>query len=752
MELLPFLSKHRDTYLRFTTFGLGVVLAFATTQIFLLLPDPSPRYFVIPSLLGLFIGFMLSTLVAMRQEINTKQQVIHAVADLAQEFIYLRRVDGTYEYVSPSCLKVTGYQQEDFYSRPNFMTELIHVDDRQTWKKHVHQMHEHGQPETLLIRINTRHGEVRWIEHLCGDVRDTTGQILGVRSINMDVTERIRKEQELWIAASAFETHDGIIITDANAHILRVNRAFCEITGYSSDEVIGKTPSMLKSGRHETSFYEEMWSGLHTTGHWDGELWDKRKNGEIYPKNLTITAVKDAAGQVTNYVGIFSDITERKQAEAEINRLAYYDPLTLLPNRRLLMDRLHQAMAASERCGSYGALLFIDLDNFKDLNDTQGHETGDRLLIEVGGRLATCVRSEDTVARLGGDEFVVMVANLGDVEAFVLDRAEAVATKVLTKLNQPYQIGTHEYRGTASIGVSLFHGQSTSMEDLFKHSDVALYQAKNSGRATLRLFDPSMQLALEARSRMKEDLRQALLDDQFCLYFQAQVDSNGACIGAEVLLRWQHPQRGLVPPADFIPFAEESGVIEEIDLWVLEKACAQLSEWASSKTNAELILAVNISAPTFMRSDFVAAVLAIVEAAGIAPGRLKIELTETSMIHGLDEAIAKMDRLAIAGISFSLDDFGTGYSSLSYLRRLPIDQLKIDREFVRNIGGGSNEVVIVRTIVSMAQNLDLRVIAEGVETQEQFDILQSFGCPGYQGFLFARPLPLLDFESWLVKH
>lgn len=251
---------------------------------------------------------------------------------------------------------------------------------------------------------------------------------------------------------------------------------------------------------------------------------------------------------------------------------------------------------------------------------------------------------------------------------------------------------------------------------------------------------------------MKEDLRQALLEDQFCLYFQAQVDSNGACIGAEVLLRWLHPQRGLLPPADFIPFAEESGVIEEIDLWVLEKACVQLNEWAASKTNADLILAVNISAPTFMRSDFVVAVLAIVEAAGIVPGRLKIELTETSMIHGLDEAIAKMDRLASAGISFSLDDFGTGYSSLSYLRRLPIDQLKIDREFVRNIGGGSNEVVIVRTIVSMAQNLDLRVIAEGVETQEQFDILQSFGCPGYQGFLFARPLPLLDFEGWLVKH
>lgn len=752
MELLPFLSKHRDTYLRFTTFGLGVVLAFATVQILLLLPEPSPRYFVIPSLLGLFIGFMLSTLVAMRQEINTRQQVFHAVADLAQEFIYLRRIDGSYEYVSPSCRKVTGYPQDAFYSKPHFMNELIHPEDRTIWDKHVHDMHAAGQYETLLVRINSRDGGVRWIEHLCGDVRDETGRILGVRSINMDVTERIQKEQELWVAATTFETHEGIIITDANSLILRVNRAFCEITGYTSDEVIGRTPALLKSGQHDADFYANMWQTLRQEGRWDGELWDKRKNGEIYPKNLTITAVKDATGKVTNYVGIFSDITVRKQAEAEINRLAYYDPLTRLPNRRLLMDRLHQAMAASERCGSYGALLFIDLDNFKELNDTQGHDMGDSLLIEVAERLATCVRSEDTVARLGGDEFVVMVANLGDVGMFVQERAEAVANKVLTTLNQPYRMGVHEYQGTASIGVTLFQGKSTSIEDLLKHSDVALYQAKNSGRATLRLFDPSMQLALEERSKMKEDLRQALLGDQFCLYFQAQVDMNGVCIGAEVLLRWQHPQHGLLPPADFIPFAEESGVIEAIDLWVLEKACAQLKEWASRKTNADMILAVNISAPTFMRSDFVDAVLAIIEAAGIAPGRLKIELTETSMIRGLDEAIAKMDRLATAGISFSLDDFGTGYSSLSYLRRLPIDQLKIDREFVRNVAGDSNDVVIVRTIVGMAQNLDLLVIAEGVETLEQFELLRSFGCSGYQGYLFAHPLPIRDFESWLVKH
>lgn len=749
MKVLPFLSKHRSIYLRFTALGIAVVMSFALVQMTLLFPHLTARHLIIPLLLGTTIGLMLSTLVALRREMQLKQEVFSAVADLAQEFIYVRRVDGTYDYVSPSCLETTGYRQQDFYAQPNLMSSLIHEDDRPVWDTHVHQMHQHGKPEKLIVRIRTRKGEIRWLEHLCGDVRDNKGVILGVRSTNLDITERIQKEQQLWIAATAFETHEAILVTDANANILRVNRAFCAITGYEADEVIGKTPALLSSGKHDKQFYAAMWASLLSKGGWSGEMWDRRKNGELYPKHLTITAVKDELGKATHYVGIFSDISANKKTEAEINRLAYYDPLTQLPNRRLMMDRLCQAMAASQRNDSYGALLFIDMDNFKEINETQGHDAGDKLLVKVGNRLMTCVRTGDTVARMGGDEFVVMLANLVDTDVDLVPRAESVAEKVLFTLNQPYLIDNNEYTCTASIGIALFHGEQQSTEELLKHTDLALYQAKNSGRATLRFFDASMQQALEARTRLKADLRCALQEAQFQLYFQPQMDANCRCVGAEVLLRWQHPLRGLIQPNDFIPFAEECGLIALVDYWVLGEACQQLSAWSSQNQFSGMRLAVNISASAFMRASFVEDVLAIIKARGCDPRQIKLELTETSLVHNINEAIGKMNRLKSAGINFSLDDFGTGYSSLSYLRQLPIQQLKIDRAFVRNVTTESGDAVIVRTMVGMAQNLGLDVIAEGVETEAQLSLLKSYGCPGYQGYLFSKPLNLEGFVCWV---
>jgi len=749
MKVLPFLSKHRSIYLRFTSLGIALVMSFALVQMTLLFPHLTPRHLIIPLLLGTTIGLMLSTLVALRREMQLKQEVFSAVADLAQEFIYVRRVDGAYDYVSPSCLETTGYRQQDFYAQPNLMSRLIHEDDRPVWDTHVHQMHQHGKPEKLIVRIRTHAGEIRWLEHLCGDVRDTKGTILGVRSTNLDVTERIQKEQQLWIAATAFETHEAILVTDANANILRVNRAFCAITGYEADEVIGKTPALLSSGKHDKQFYAAMWASLLSKGGWSGEMWDRRKNGELYPKHLTITAVKDEQDKTTHYVGIFSDISANKKTEAEINRLAYYDPLTQLPNRRLMMDRLCQAMAASQRNDSYGALLFIDMDNFKELNETQGHDAGDKLLVKVGNRLMACVRTGDTVARMGGDEFVVMLANLVDTDVDLVPRAESVAEKVLFTLNQPYLIDNNEYTCTASIGIALFHGEQQSTEELLKHTDLALYQAKNSGRATLRFFDASMQQALEARTRLKTDLRCALQEAQFQLYFQPQMDANCRCVGAEVLLRWQHPLRGLIQPNDFIPFAEECGLIALVDYWVLGEACQQLSVWSSQNQFAGMRLAVNISASAFMRASFVEDVLAIIKARGCDPRQIKLELTETSLVHNINEAIGKMNRLKSAGINFSLDDFGTGYSSLSYLRQLPIQQLKIDRAFVRNVTTESGDAVIVRTMVGMAQNLGLDVIAEGVETEAQLSLLKSYGCPGYQGYLFSKPLNLEGFVCWV---
>lgn len=751
MDVLPFLSRHRGTYLRYTVLGLALVLSFASLQMTMLVHESAPRYFIIPTLLGAFVGVMLSTLVAWRREIQVSHELFRAVADLAHEFIFVRLVNGVYEYVSPSCLAITGYRQEDFYSQPNLMSRLIVHEDRAAWIQHEHQMLEHGMPERLLLRIRTRGGEVRWLEHVCSEVRDAKGKVLGVRSTNLDVTERMQKEQQLSIAATAFETHEAIIITDRDTRILRVNKAFSEISGYMAEDVIGKTPAMFKSGRHDKRFYELMWRTLSEEGRWEGELLDRRKNGELYPKNLTITAVKDDAGNVVNYVGIFSDISAHRAAEEEINRLAYYDPLTMLPNRRLLIDRLNQAMAASDRNNSYGAVLFIDMDHFKELNDTQGHDVGDKLLIEVAHRLVSCVRTGDTVARLGGDEFVVMLANLFDTDLDVVPRAESVATKILALLGRPYQLNNGQYLGSASIGVTLFHGNQKSVDELLKHSDVALYQAKNSGRATLRFFDPSMQQALEERARLNSDLRSALQEKQFCLYYQAQVDAAGRCVGAEVLLRWQHPLRGLLQPSEFIPFAEESGLIGAIDFWVLREACRQLRKWSSSDRFGEVRLAVNISAAAFMRPEFVEDVLAILKGKGVEPRMLKLELTETSLVDNVDEAIGKISRLKAAGICFALDDFGTGYSSLSYLRQLPISQLKIDHAFVRNVAVDPNDAVIARTIVGMAKNLELDVVAEGVETRKQFDLLVSFGCPCFQGYLFARPMGMEDFENWFAQ-
>ena len=752
MEMLPFLKKYRLTYLRFTPLVIVLVLLFASLQIFLFLPTYRPTYFIIPAILGTLIGLLLSSLIAIRKEILDRQRIFHAATDLAQEFIYVCRADGVYEYVSPSCVDITGYQTQDFYDQPHLMNDLILNEDRPLWDKHVHQMSKHGKPETLLVRIKRHDGEIRWLEHVCSDVRDERGQILGVRSTNLDVTERIEKEKQLTIAATAFETNEAIIITDSDTRIIRVNKAFSQISGYEPEEVIGKTPAMLKSGKHDQAFYQAMWQSIQQEGYWEGELQDRRKNGEIYPKHLTITSVKNANGEVINYVGVFGDISVRKAAEEEINRLAYYDTLTQLPNRRLLVDRMQQAMAQGERNHSYGAVLFIDLDNFKELNDTHGHDLGDKLLIEVGQRLLACVRTGDTVARLGGDEFVLMLANLFDTDLDVVPRVESVAIKVLDSLLQPYLLDGHQYCGSASIGVALFNGTKQSIDELLKHSDVALYQAKNSGRGTLRFFNPSMQQALESRARIKNELRNALQEKEFVLNFQPQVDSAGNCIGAEVLLRWQHPTRGLIQPNDFIPFAEEFGLIGIIDLWVLRQACKQVRLWSTVPRLNEIPLAVNISAEAFMRPDFVNEVLSTLRETEVASGLIKLELTETSLIHNMDEAISKISRLKAEGVRFSLDDFGTGYSSLSYLRQLPIYQLKIDRAFVLDVVTEQGHAVIAKTIIGMANNLGLDVVAEGVEEQSQLELLTSFGCQHFQGYLFARPLPLVEFERFLKKN
>ena len=561
--------------------------------------------------------------------------------------------------------------------------------------------------------------------------------------------ERKQTEADLRVAAVVFESQEGMIVTDARSVILRVNRAFTEITGYTADEAVGRTPRLLRSGRHGEDFYRLMWETINRTGGWQGEIWDRRKNGEEYPKWLTISAVKGDDGAVSHYISTQFDISERKKADDRIEQLAFFDQLTSLPNRTLLLDRLKQAMAACSRNGGYGALLFIDLDNFKTLNDTLGHNTGDMLLQQVAQRLTLCVREGDTVARLGGDEFVVVLAGLSKSEADAAAGVETVAEKILASLDQTYSLGDLAHHSSASIGVTLFGGDHASMDDLMKQADLAMYQSKAVGRNTLRFFDPALEVTVKERVALEQDLRRAVAEKQFVLHYQAQVTDQGRVTGAEVLIRWQHPLRGMVSPDGFIPLSEETGMILPLGHWVLETACTQLARWAVRPGMAHLTLAVNVSARQFRQPDFVDEVLAILQDTGANPQRLKLELTESTLVHNVEEIIEKMLALKAKGVGYSLDDFGTGYSSLSYLKRLPLDQLKIDRSFVRDILVDPNDAAIARTIVALGANLGLVVIAEGVETEAQRNFLaNNSGCRAYQGFFFSRPLCLDDFEAF----
>jgi diguanylate cyclase (GGDEF)-like protein/PAS domain S-box-containing protein len=564
-----------------------------------------------------------------------------------------------------------------------------------------------------------------------------------------DISESKYAEEELRIAAVAFESQEGIMITNADKVILRVNRAFTDITGYSTEELVGQTSHLFKSGRHNKSFYTEMWECIARTGSWQGEIWDRRKNGDIYPKWLTITAVKDTNGVITHYVGLHTDISARKASEEEIKRLAYYDPLTALPNRRLLLDRLQQALAASARSEKYGALLFIDLDNFKSLNDNLGHDMGDILLQQVAQRLIDCVRAGDTVSRQGGDEFVIMLEELSKSAEIAAARAKTTGEKILVSLNQTYQLTSHEYQNTPSIGITLFINHQHSINALLKRADIAMYGAKAAGRNTLRFFDQDMQETVMARAALEADLRFALARNQFKLYFQRQTNHNGQTIGAEALLRWQHPTRGSVSPLEFIPLAEEIGLITAIGQWVLEATCAQLKRWENHAQTRHLQIAVNVSARQFHQPGFTDQVCAIVHETGIEADRLKLEFTESLVFDDIDDTIAKMQVLKKIGVSFSMDDFGTGYSSLTYLTQLPFDQLKIDQSFVRNIGIKSADTVIVQTIIGMAHNLGMDIIAEGVETEQQRAFLELHGCHIYQGNLIGRAMPLEEFERAL---
>jgi len=679
-----------------------------------------------------------------RKQIEDKLRIIQFVSDHAPDSILWIDEQGHIVYVNEAACRERGYTEKELLamSIPDINAELT----AEIWPGHWQRAQ---QVRTLNFESKHRRkdGSVFPVEISANFVKFGGREI--VVAYVRDITRRKNAEAELRVAAVAFESQEILMITDAKGVILKINKAFTENTGYTPEEVVGKTPRILKSGRHDEAFYRNMWHALETEGKWQGEIWDRRKNGEIFPKWLSISAVKTSDGTVTHYVSSHIDITQRKAAEEEIQHLAFYDLLTQLPNRRLLLDRLQHAIASSTRSGRKGALLFIDLDHFKTLNDTLGHDIGDLLLQQVAQRLTSCVREGDTVARLGGDEFMLILEDLSEHAIEAGAQTEAVSEKILNSLGQPYRLGIHETRSTPSIGATLFSGHGLSLEELMKQADIAMYQSKKAGRNTIRFFDPEMQNTINVHAKLQSDLLLAIEHRQFHLLYQVQVDSANRLLGVEALIRWRHPKKGLISPAQFIPLAEEIGLIIPIGRWVMETACAQLKAWQSDERTRDISISINISPSQFRQSNFAEEVNTFVKQYAIDPKLLKLELTEGLLVENIEETITTMSALNEIGVELALDDFGTGYSSLQYLKRLPLDQLKIDQSFVRDLATNSSDKAIVKTIIAMAQSLNLGVIAEGVETKEQRQALLDMGCLNFQGYLFSKPMPFEKFEEIL---
>ena len=562
-----------------------------------------------------------------------------------------------------------------------------------------------------------------------------------------DITERVVAQQQLNLAATAFQTHEALVIRDAGKRILRVNNAFKSITGYADEDLLGKTPTQLGSACDLDPDIIEIWASVDQTGQWDGERVNYRADGSAFSAWQTITAVTDHTGKITHYVENFTDISELKQALADAERLALFDPLTELPNRRYLAEHLESSISSSRRHGTTGALLFIDLDQFKNINDSLGHSVGDGLLVQVAQRLSNIVRAEDTVARLGGDEFVAILSELGKDPNKSVDQARRAADKIHAELGKAYEVDGHQLNITPTIGVTMFPEDGKSADAILQEADSAMYQGKADGRNVTKFFHPSMQSAAQARLGMERDLRTAIARDELKLFFQPQYDKHRKIFAAEVLLRWQHPERGSVSPGVFIPIAEESGLILEIGRWVFGQAMECLRRWDRNDTMFLDHLAINVSSRQFSSTSFVRDTIRDLVATGVPPQHVVIEVTEGTVIENFTETALKMAQLRDIGIRFSVDDFGIGYSSLSYLSRLPLDQLKIDRSFVTDVLDDANDAVIAETIIGMGRNLHLQTIAEGVETEAQLDFLMARGCDGFQGFLF---LPAVAEDKFLA--
>ncbi|MFZ5555650.1 MAG: bifunctional diguanylate cyclase/phosphodiesterase [Pseudomonadota bacterium] len=625
---------------------------------------------------------------------------------------------------------------EGFMDRAAFFA-LVHPQDLDRLQRALDDHLARRTPFDVEVRVAVRRQGHRWFRVRGQAVWDAAGVPLRVAGSILDVTDRRDAEAQLHLTAKVFESSsEAIVIVDQRRRIVSVNPAFTKITGYAPEEVIGRYPKIVDAGTQDRRELRRRWSAIKRDGHWEGEVKDRRRDGTGFAKWLRVRAVRDADGNISHYIGVFSDVSERKAAQKRIEFLAYYDPLTSLPNRTLFRDRVSRAIAVAQRHQGRLALLFIDLDRFKNVNDSLGHTAGDRLLRTVADRLQGLVRDADTVARLSGDEFVVLLTEVNGP-----DGAAVVAQRILHAISAPHVLGGTEVAVTPSIGISVYPEDGADHDELIQHADIAMYHAKETGRANFQFFRAELNERVLERISLENSLRRALENEEFLLHYQPQVSlEDGHVVGFEALIRWHQPGQGMVPPGRFIPVAEDSGLIVPIGAWVLRSACRQCRQWQEAGS-APVPVAVNISAVQFRQPDFVDTVREALAGTALDPEFLELEFTESVVMDRSEQVLRKLRQLRALGVQVSIDDFGTGYSSLSYLRQFPIDKLKIDQSFTRDLGSGADSQPIVSAIIAMARSLGLEVIAEGVETRAQLELLRRHGCGQGQGYLFARPMP-----------
>lgn len=681
------------------------------------------------------------------------EESFYALLNASPDFIVIKNAEGRWQVVNRAGINFYGLDGLPWNGKtdtelaelvlPNHRDSLLacSASDEAAWAA--------GKPSQFVETLPLPDGGGMVFDVLKSPLFDSQGNRRSLVILGRDMTERVRSiEQSDLFTQVLSNSNEAILITDANNSIMLVNRAFVHITGYSEEEVIGRNPRILSSGRHDKDFYRALWHQLNADGIWRGEIWDRRKSGEIYPKWLDISTVRDRNGSLTNYIAIFSDISSRKAIEEQLQFLAYHDPLTSLPNRLLLRDRFDQAKHSAARGNAecWVAMLFLDLDQFKNINDTLGHVMGDQLLLGVSERLKTCVRGTDTISRLGGDEFVILLADVTEPGI-----VSVVAQKILDHLEEPFEIHGHTLLTTFSIGIGIYPDDGYDFDTLLKVADTAMYYAKDSGRNAYRFYTEQMHVQAMERLHILNDLHRALRNDEFVLHYQPQLDLNsGEVVGLEALIRWSSPESGMVMPGKFIPVAEENGLIVQIGEWVLREVCRQQRIWQDAGYEP-LAVAVNLSAIQFRRGNVADTVADILSRSGVDPEWLELELTESILIHDVERMLDMVRQLKSANIRLSIDDFGTGYSSLAYLKRFKVDKLKIDQSFIRNLEVDRDDAAIVRSIIQLAHGLDLRVIAEGVESDKQLALLRNYGCDEVQGYFFSRPLPPEKLVKFLKR-